>query len=64
MYIKTLSHYTPLTDFWNIGYGTLNRLSKLHIKDMYDIAHTDENILYKEFGVNARYLIDHVLEKE
>ena len=64
MYIKTLSHHTPLTDFWSIGYGTLNRLSKLHIKDMYDIAHTDEKILYKEFGVNARYLIDHALGKE
>ena len=26
---------------------------------MYDIAHSDEVILYKEFGVNARFLIDH-----
>ena len=26
---------------------------------MYGVAHIDEKILYKEFGVNAEYLIDH-----
>ena len=28
-------------------------------KDMYDLAHYDENKLYKEFGINARLIIDH-----
>lgn len=26
---------------------------------MYDLAHYDENKLYKEFGINAEFLIDH-----
>ncbi len=58
-YKKELWHHTPLTDFWQIGIGTLNRLHKLHLKDMYDIAHANEKILYKEFGINAKLLIDH-----
>lgn len=56
---QTLWHHTPLTDFWQIGKGTENRLSKFAIHDMYGIAHADENLLYKEFGVNAKILIDH-----
>ena len=31
---------------------------------MYDIAHTEQKKLYKEFGVNAEYLIDHSWGKE
>ena len=31
---------------------------------MYGIAHTDQRKLYKEFGVNAEYLIDHSWGKE
>ena len=58
-YIKELSHHLPLTDFWHIGIGIENRLNKLHLKDMYDISKCDENILYKEFGINAKILIDH-----
>jgi len=58
-YKQELWHHTPLTDFWQIGKGIEKRLHKLNIKDMYDIAHTDENKLYKEFGINAKYLIDH-----
>lgn len=59
LYKKYLWHYTPLTKFWSIGPGISNRLNNLGIFDMYDIAHTDENILYKEFGINAKLLIDH-----
>ncbi len=58
-YKELLWHHTPLTDFWQIGIGIENRLKKLHIKDMYDIAHFDEKKLYKEFGINAKLLIDH-----
>lgn len=64
MYLQTLWHHTPLTDFWQVGRGTTNRLAKYGIKDMYDIAHCDEKILYKEFGVNAEYLIDHAWGRE
>ena len=52
-------HHTPLTDFWQVGRGIETRLNKLGIFDMYDISHSDEAILYKEFGVNAKFLIDH-----
>lgn len=58
-YIKTLWHHTPLTDFWQIGKGIERRLNKLNLKNMYDIAHADESKLYKEFGINARLIIDH-----
>ena len=58
-YKKELWHHTPITDFWRINVGTENRLHKLHLKDMYDVAHCDQKILYKEFGKNAKFLIDH-----
>ncbi len=59
LFRQTLWHYQPLTDFWMIGPGTVRRLHSLGIKDLYDIAHYSEDILYKTFGVNAQYLIDH-----
>lgn len=58
-YKDELWHHIPLTDFWQVGRGIETRLNKLGIYDMYDIAHSDEAILYKEFGVNAKFLIDH-----
>lgn len=63
-YKKYLWHYTPLTDFWHVGVGIANRLLKYNIHNMYDIAHCSEDILYKEFGINAEYLIDHSWGKE
>lgn len=64
IYKKELWHHIPLTDFWQIGKGIANRLLNLRLKDMYDIAHCEEAILYKEFGINAEYLIDHAKGKE
>ena len=52
-------HHRPITDIWNIGNGIANRLKKYGAFDLYDVAHMDEEILYKEFGVNAEFLIDH-----
>jgi len=63
-YKKELWHYKPITEFWQIGSGIQRRLSKMRIFDMYDIAHTDPKRLYKEFGINAEYLIDHAWGKE
>ena len=60
-YKKELWHHKPLSDFWQIGNGIESRLKKHGILDMYDIAHTNPKILYKEFGVNAEFLIDHSL---
>ena len=64
LYKQLLWHHTPLTDFWMVGPGTSNRLAMLGINDMYGIAHYPEKILYKLFGVNAEYLIDHAWGRE
>ena len=63
-YKKLLWHHTPLTDFWHIGYGISSHLNRLGIYDMYDLAHYNQDILYKEFGINAEYMIDHALGRE
>ena len=47
-----------------IGQGTANRLATLGITDLYGVAHCPEKILYKMFGVNAEYLIDHAWGKD
>ncbi|MBR3406692.1 MAG: DNA methylase [Bacteroidales bacterium] len=54
--------HRPLTDFWRIGKGTVNRLAALGLYTLGDVARrslTDEESLYKAFGVNAELLIDH-----
>lgn len=63
-YRKTLWHHTPLTDFWQISYGTVNRLKKHAIFDMAGIARANEAMLYRVFGVNAELLIDHAWGRE
>lgn len=64
LYRQTLWHHTPMTDFWMLGNGTERRLHKLGIYDMYDLCQFPIEILYKEFGVNAEYIIDHAWGKE
>ena len=61
---KELWNHTPITDFWQISTGTENTLKKHGINTLYDIAHTDEAVLYKLFGINAELLIDHANGKE
>ena len=51
--------HRPITDVWNVGRGIAKRLEKFGIYDLKGVACCDEDILYKEFGVNAEYLIDH-----
>ena len=63
-YKKELWHHKPLSDFWQIGKGIEKRLNKMGIHDMCDIANTNPKRLYKEFGINAEYLIDHSWGKE
>ena len=63
-YIKTLWNHKPLSDFWQISTGTIDRLAKYGISDMEGIARCDEELLYKEFGVNAELLIDHAWGRE
>ena len=63
-YKKELWEHKPLSDFWQIGKGIEKRLSKMRIYTMYGIAHAEPKKLYKEFGINAEYLIDHSWGKE
>ena len=67
-YRQLLWDHEPLTDFWRVGRGYQERLHKVGIRTMGDIArcslgqpghfHTAD-LLYKLFGVNAELLIDH-----
>ena len=61
---KTLWNHRPLTDFWGISKGIAARLAKFNIFDMEGIASAKEDLLYKEFGINAELLIDHAYGKE
>lgn len=63
-YKKELWHHKPLTDFWQVGPGTERRLNKMRLFDMYDVAHADPKKLFKVFGINAEYLIDHAWGRE
>ncbi|MEE3393222.1 MAG: DNA methylase [Lachnospiraceae bacterium] len=61
-YRKILWTHKPLTDFWRVGSGTAKKLEKNHIYTMGDLAREslhDEDHIYRLFGVNAEYLIDH-----
>lgn len=64
MYQKYLWHHQSLTDFWHFGVGTVNHLARMGIFDMYGITRCPEEIMYKEFGINAEYIIDHAYGKE
>ena len=64
LYKETLWYHQPITDFWHVVRGIAKRLAKYQIFDMAGVAFCDEKILYQEFGVNAKYLIDHAWGKE
>ncbi len=63
-YQKSLWNHMPLTDFWRVGAGTVKRLRRLGIFTMRDVAHADEEALYRMFGVDAELLIDHAWGRE
>lgn len=56
---RTVWHHRPITDIWNIGPGIARRLETYGVRDLFGICWLDEDVLYREFGINARYLIDH-----
>lgn len=64
LYQKYLWKHQPLTDFWNVGRGTAARLAKYGVFDMKGITELPEDLLYKEFGVKAEFLIDHAWGRE
>lgn len=60
-YRRTLWTHRELTDFWMVGSATAKRLNRLGLFTMGDIARCsirNEELLYKEFGKNAVFLID------
>ncbi|MBR2612205.1 MAG: DNA methylase [Clostridia bacterium] len=61
-YRKLLWDHRPITDFWRVGRGYAKKLEEKRIYTMGDVARrslTDEDMLYRLFGVNAELLIDH-----
>ena len=63
-YIKTLWNHRPLTDFWRIGRGTAAHLERFGIKTMRQIVEANEDLLYREFGIDAELMIDHAYGRE
>lgn len=61
---QTIWFHRPITDIWSIGYGIARRLRKYGVSDLAGVAAMKEETLYKEFGVNAEYLIDHAWGQE
>ena len=64
LYRKMLWDHEPLTDFWQVSTGTVNRLAKYGIHTMRGIAEYPEQYIYKAFGKNAELLIDHAWGRE
>ena len=61
-YKKLLWNHTPLTDFWRVGKGYQKKLEENKMYTMGDVARmsiNNEDLLFKLFGVNAEFLIDH-----
>ena len=61
-YRRELWSHKPITDFWRIGSGYAKKLEAKKIYTMGDVARCsidNEEILYKMFGINAEFLIDH-----
>ena len=65
---KKLWNHRPLTDFWRIGKGISNKLAKNGMFTMGDIARVSvsrvgylsgEDFLFKLFGIDAEFIIDH-----
>ena len=67
-YRRRLWAHKPITDFWRVGKGTARKLEQYGMYTMGDVARCsmgekyerrNEDLLYKLFGKNAEYLIDH-----
>ena len=64
IYRENLWKHRPITDFWQVAEGTARRLAKYAIYDMGGVANAPQELLYKEFGINAELLIDHAWGRE
>ena len=61
---RSIWHHRPITDIWGIGRGTAKRLAALGVYDLYGVTQLPESCLFKAFGINAQYLIDHAYGRE
>lgn len=64
LYRQTLWDHKPLSDFWQVSTGTVNRLAQFGISTMRGITQAPEQLMYKTFGKNAELLIDHAWGRE
>lgn len=61
-YRQKLWNHKPMTDFWRFGRGIVSKLARYGIDTMGKLARlsvTNDELLYKLFGVNAELVIDH-----
>ena len=61
-YRRELWPHRPITDFWRVGRGYAKKLETYGIYTMGDVARCseqNEELLYRLFGKNAEFLIDH-----
>ena len=56
---RRIQHHRPITDIWNIGPGIARRLERYGVRDLAGVAVMRKETLFREFGVNAEFLIDH-----
>lgn len=56
---KKLWRIQPLTDFWSIGSHTADKLHRLNINSLFDLAHTPRAKLHAKFGVLGDALYFH-----
>ncbi len=56
---RSIWRHRPITDIWNIGPGIAKRLEKYGVYDLHGVTCLEEGLLYREFGANAEYLMDH-----
>ena len=64
LYREKLWQHKPLTDFWRIGPGIARKLANYGINTMEGIATSNEDFLYRLFGIDAELLIDHAWGRE
>lgn len=61
-YRQKLWNHQPMTDFWRFGRGIVARLGGIGVDTMGKLARlsvSNEELLYRMFGVNAELIIDH-----
>lgn len=59
LFKEQIWYHEPITDIWNISHGTAKRLLRYHALNLHDVTKIPEDLLYREFGINAELLIDH-----